>query len=219
MSQLARVLLRRVRVALVVATSVIVSACQSEPPSVDRTAPSSARPVASTTDNSKSTSGTRSIELQGQIDDVLANSVIAHLLFFDHQRSDQAVTLTIDSPGGEVASSLAIIDAINQVKCPVYTHVDGRAGGMAALIAASGRRGKRTSTRDSVFWVGRARPSQPPADDVAHDAIERMNEEIVAVLAKTTGRTPQLIREAIAAERHFSAADARERGLIDSIVP
>jgi ATP-dependent Clp protease protease subunit len=162
----------------------------------------------------------REIVLRGTIEDKLATEVIAKMLYLQHLDRRAPITLHIESPGGSVTGGLAILDTIDQIKLPVRTCCHRLAAAMATTIAAHGAKGHRLAGNESTLsliapYVAENAAVQPAAPQAEIDKINRVLTEFIA---KDTGRTMEEVAETIHAGLYFSATQAKEFGLIDSIV-
>jgi ATP-dependent Clp protease protease subunit len=163
----------------------------------------------------------RIVFLDGEINDITADLVVAQLLFLDGQDTEKDINLYINSPGGSVTAGLAIYDTIQHVKSAVQTICLGQAASMGALILSSGAEGKRLvlpSSRVLIHqpWGG----AQGQARDIGIQAKEilRLKKLLIEIFAEHTGKTVEQI--AVDTERDFymSAADAVEYGVADRIL-
>ncbi len=163
----------------------------------------------------------RIIFLGSPIDDVSANIIIAQLLFLDSQNSKEDILLYINSPGGSVTSALAIYDTMQFVKADVSTICVGIAASAAALLLASGAKGKRIALPNSEVMIHQVMGgAQGQATDIDIHArhILKTKERLNEILANHTGQTVAKI--AVDAERDFfmSAAEAKKYGIVDKII-
>jgi ATP-dependent Clp protease protease subunit len=163
----------------------------------------------------------RIIFLGTEIDDVVANLVIAQLLFLEAEDPDKDIHLYINSPGGIVTAGLAIYDTMQFVRPDVATVCVGQASSMGAVLLAGGAKGKRTSLPNARIMIhqpiGGARGQ---ATDIGIQAKEilRLREELNRMLAFHTGQP--LERVSVDTERDFflSPAEAKAYGIIDQVV-
>jgi ATP-dependent Clp protease protease subunit len=163
----------------------------------------------------------RIVFIGSPIVDVVANSVIAQLLYL--QKADKArdIHVYVNSPGGSVSAGLAIYDTMQYVSCPVETVCVGMAASMAAVLLAAGTKGKRYALPHARImlhqpWGG----VQGTAADVEIEA-----EEILAarnilnrILSKHTGRTMEQVERETDRNKYLSAQDARQYGVVDEVV-
>ncbi len=163
----------------------------------------------------------RIVFMDGEINDISADLVVAQLLFLDGQDTDKDINLYINSPGGSVTAALAIYDTIQLLKSEVQTICLGQAASMAALILTAGSVGKRkvlTSSRVLIHqpWGG----AQGQARDIGIQSKEivRLKKLIIEYFAKHTGKTTEQIASDLERDFFMSAQDAVEYGIADSIL-
>lgn len=163
----------------------------------------------------------RIIFLGGGIDDHVANLVIAQLLFLEAEDPDKDIHLYINSPGGVVTAGMAIFDTMNYIKSPVSTICVGQAASMGAVLLAAGEKGKRFSLGHSRIMIHQPLGGfQGQATDISIHAREilRMKDELNSILADLTGQQKDKVEADTDRDYFMSAEDARQYGLIDSIV-
>lgn len=163
----------------------------------------------------------RIIFLGGGIDDNVANLVIAQLLFLEAEDPDKDIHLYINSPGGVVTAGMAIFDTMNYIKAPVSTICVGQAASMGAVLLAAGEKGKRFSLGHSRIMIHQPLGGfQGQATDISIHAREilRMKDELNSILAELTGQQKEKVETDTDRDYFMSAEDARQYGLIDSIV-
>jgi len=163
----------------------------------------------------------RIIFLGGPIDDTVANLIIAQLLFLESEDPDKDVQMYINSPGGSVTAGLAIYDTMNYIKPDVATICLGSAASMGALLLSSGAKGKRFALPYSRImvhqpWGG----AQGQATDVEIHAREilRLRELLNEILASNTNQPMEKIQQDTERDYFMSSAQAKEYGIIDSIM-
>lgn len=155
------------------------------------------------------------------IDDAVANTVIAQLLFLEADDPDKDISLYINSPGGIVTSGLAIYDTMNYIKCPVSTICIGQAASMGALLLAAGTKGKRFSLPNSRIMI-----HQPmggfygQATDIEIHAKEilKLKDTLNKILAHHTGQSLEKIQADTERDFFMSGEDARSYGIIDEVI-
>ncbi|MBI5379510.1 MAG: ATP-dependent Clp protease proteolytic subunit, partial [Nitrospirae bacterium] len=155
------------------------------------------------------------------VDDHVANTVIAQLLFLEAEDPDKDIHLYVNCPGGLVTSGLAIYDTINYIKSPVSTICLGQATSMGAVLLAAGTKGKRYSLPNSRIMIHQPMGGfQGQATDVEIQAKEilRMREALNEILAKHTGQPLDRIRSDTERDFFMSGDQAREYGLIDEVI-
>jgi ATP-dependent Clp protease protease subunit len=163
----------------------------------------------------------RIIFLGTGVDDDVANSVIAQLLFLEADDPDKEIHLYINSPGGLVTAGLAIYDTMNYVRAPVSTICLGQAASMGALLLSAGAKGKRFALPNSRIMIHQ--PSggfQGQATDIDIQAKEmlRLKEALNHILAKATGQDIDKIRVDTDRDFFMSGQQAKEYGLIDAVI-
>jgi len=156
-----------------------------------------------------------------EIDDHVANIVIAQLLFLESEDPDKDIYLYINSPGGIVTAGLAIYDTIQYVKCPVSTICVGQASSMAAVLLAAGEKGKRIALPNARIMIHQplgGAQGQATEIEIQAKEILRVRETINGILAKHSGQTLEKI--ALDTDRDFfmSAIEASTYGIIDRII-
>ena len=156
-----------------------------------------------------------------EINDVVANSVMAQLLFLDRSNKTQDINVYINSPGGSVTAGLAIYDTMQFVSPDVATYCLGQCASMGAVLLAGGTGGKRFALPNSRVmihqpWGG----SQGTAADMEIQVQEilRMRKSLEGILAHHSGRTLDEVTSACDRDKFFTAEQAKEFGLIDDIV-
>lgn len=164
----------------------------------------------------------RIIFLGVQVDDASANDVMAQLLTLESDDPDRDITMYINSPGGSFTALMAIYDTMQFVHCDIQTFVLGQAASAAAVIAAAGTPGKRGATPNSRMLIHQ--PSgggEGYVTDLELTALEisRMRDQMEEILARHTGQDIELIRKDIERDKIFSAQDAKDYGLIDTVIP
>ncbi|CCY08055.1 MAG: ATP-dependent Clp endopeptidase proteolytic subunit ClpP [Coprobacillus sp.] len=163
----------------------------------------------------------RIVLLSGEIDDNLANSVIAQLLFLAAEDPDKDISLYICSPGGSVTAGMAIYDTMNYIKPDVCTICLGYAASMGAFLLSSGAKGKRYSLPNSEIMIHQVLGGyQGQATDIEIHAknILRVKERLNSILASNTGKTLAQVSADTERDYFMSASEALDYGLIDKIV-
>jgi len=163
----------------------------------------------------------RIIFLGGPIDDNVANIVIAQLLFLENEDPKKDIKLYINSPGGSVTSAMAMYDTMNHIKPDVSTVCVGIAASAAAVLLASGAKGKRFCLPNSEVMIHQVMGgTEGQASDIAIAAkhILRTKENLNKILAKAIGKTPQQIEKDSDRDYYMSAEEAKKYGLVDEII-
>lgn len=160
----------------------------------------------------------RVFRIEGEIDDKMANECIAHLLFWQMADPTASVSLEINSLGGSVTATFAILDTMAFVGYPIHTRCRARAFGCAALILARGTRGCRTAGEMSTIGLTRTIPRDSTANpQIMLRFVCKLDARIHDELCTATGRAKEEIANDKELERIFSASEALEYGLIDRI--
>lgn len=163
----------------------------------------------------------RIIFLGEEINSVTANLVVAQLLHLESQDAEKDISLYINSPGGEVYSGLAILDTMNFIKPQVSTICVGMAASMAAVLLASGAKGKRFCLPHSKVMIhqpsGGAQGQQTEIEIVAQE-IKKTRAELNQILADATGKSLDVVQADTERDNYLTAAEALDYGLIDKIV-
>jgi len=163
----------------------------------------------------------RIIFLGAPIDDAIANTVIAQLLFLDSEDKKQDIKIYVNSPGGSVSAGLAIYDTMQYVKPDVSTICVGMAGSMAAIILAGGASGKRLALPNSEIMIHQVMGgAEGQATDVKIRAehILKVKEKLDKILVKHTNKTLTQIEKDTDRDKFMSADEAVDYGLIDKII-
>ena len=163
----------------------------------------------------------RIVFVTGQIDDYMANLIIAQLLFLEAEDPSKDVHLYINSPGGSVSAGMAIYDTMQYIKPDVSTICIGMAASMASVLLASGTHGKRFALPYSRVMIHQPLGgAQGQASDIEIHAREilRIREEMTDILVKHTGQTKKKIQQDTERDHFLTSAEAKAYGLIDEVV-
>jgi len=158
-----------------------------------------------------------------QIDDDIANLVIAQLLFLDSEDPDKEISIYINSPGGSLSAGLAIYDTMRYVHPPVSTLCTGLAASAASLILAGGSPGKRFSLPHCTIVLhqpsgGMQGPAQATDIEIHAREILRLREIVIGIYAQHTGRPKEQVEHDIERDFFMTPAQAKDDGLIDAII-
>ncbi len=162
----------------------------------------------------------RIILLSGEIDDNLANTVVAELLYLDSLSHDD-ISIYINSPGGNVTSGFAIYDTMNFIKSDVSTICLGMAASMAAFLLSSGKKGKRYALPNSEVMIHQplgGASGQATEIKIAAEHILNTKKKLNDILAKNTGKSIKQIENDTDRDNYLSADNAKDYGLIDKIL-
>ena len=163
----------------------------------------------------------RIVFLGTPIDDVMANLIIAQLLFLESEDPTKEIYIYVNSPGGLITSGLAIYDTMQYVKPPVATICIGQAASMAAVLLAGGEKGKRYALPHARVLIHQPLGgAQGQATDIDIQAREilRMREEINTIFTKHTGQDVEKIRQDTERDFYMTSEQALKYGIIDQIV-
>lgn len=163
----------------------------------------------------------RIIMLSGEIEDGMASSIVAQLLFLEAEDPEKDIYLYINSPGGVITSGFSIYDTMNYIKPDVCTICIGQAASMGAFLLSSGAKGKRYALANSRIMIhqplGGARGQAIDIEIQAREIL-RLKENLNNILAKNTGQKVAKILKDTDRDNFMSAAEAKEYGLIDNVL-
>lgn len=163
----------------------------------------------------------RIIMLSGEVNDAVASSVVAQMLFLEAEDPEKDIYFYINSPGGVVTAGMAIFDTMNYIRPDVTTICIGQAASMGAFLLSSGTKGKRYALPHARIMIHQPLGgAQGQATDIAIQAKEilRMKEELNQILAKNTGQNIKKIEKDTDRDNFMSAAEAQEYGMIDEVL-
>ncbi len=161
------------------------------------------------------------IFLGGQVDDNMANIVIAQLLFLEAENPKKDITLYVNSPGGHVTDGLAIIDTMNHIKNDVSTVCVGMAASMGAMILSSGAKGKRYVLPNAEVMIHQPLGGvEGQATDIEISArhILKTKDSLAKMLVKNTGQTLSKIEKDMDRNFWMSADEAKKYGIVDKVL-
>ncbi len=157
-----------------------------------------------------------------EIDDPIANLVIAQMLFLEAEDPDRDITLYINSPGGSITAGLAIYDTMQFIKPSVATYCIGQAASMAAVLLAAGAKGKRFSLPNSRILIHQPSMSglrgQASDIDIHAREILRMRAQLNVILANHTGQPVTKISQDTDRDYILGANEAKDYGIIDDVL-
>lgn len=155
------------------------------------------------------------------IDDVIANLIIAQILFLNMEDPSKDINVYVNSPGGSVTAGLAIYDTMRFVKCDVATYCLGQAASMGSLLLAAGTKGKRYALPNARVmihqpWGG----TQGTASDIHIQAKEilKLKDQLNKILASHTGKPVEQIEKDTDRDYFMSAEEAKNYGIVDQVV-
>lgn len=175
----------------------------------------------------------RVILLEGEVEDRMANLIVAQLLFLESEDADRDITMFINSPGGSVSSGLAIYDTMNFIKPDVATYVVGQACSMGSFLAQAGARGKRFVLPESRTMIHRVSSGTPGTRGSVHvqdlqfedarrafEESKRINERLTQLYVKhnSKGKTYDQLFNDMKFDTFLSAQEAVEYGLADQVI-
>ncbi|MBO5909988.1 MAG: ATP-dependent Clp endopeptidase proteolytic subunit ClpP [Clostridia bacterium] len=162
----------------------------------------------------------RIIFLSGEINDQVANSVVAQLIYLEGKNPDKDIFMYINSPGGSVSAGLAIYDTMNYIKCDVSTICVGMAASMAAVLLSSGAKGKRICLPHSEVMIhqplGGAQGQQSDIEIQAKHIL-KTRELLNSILAENTGKDVKTLQKDTDRDNYMDAKTAVKYGLVDKI--
>ena len=164
----------------------------------------------------------RIVFLGGEIDDDLANIIVAQLLFLEIDDPDQDISLYINSPGGSVTAGMAIYDTMRYLRCEVSTLCIGMAASMGAFLLAAGAKGKRKALPNSEVMIHQpSGGARGQATDIAIQAeqIMKTKQKMNQLLSEMTGQPLETVARDVERDNYMSAEEALKYGLIDEIIP
>ena len=163
----------------------------------------------------------RIIFLGGSIDDAVANTVVAQLLFLEAEDPDKDIYLYINSPGGVVTAGMAIYDTMNYVKCDVSTTCIGMAASRGAFLLSSGAKGKRYALPNSEIMIHQplgGAQGQATEIQIAAEHILKTKKKLNEILAANSGKPIEEVEKDTDRDNWLSADEAMEYGLIDQVI-
>jgi len=162
----------------------------------------------------------RIVFLGTEIDDAVANVVVAQLLFLESEDPEKDIQLYINSPGGSVSAGLAIYDTMQYVRCPISTICVGMAASMGAVLLTAGTKGKRRTLPNSRIMIhqplGGARGQASDIEIQAREIL-KMKEKLTRIIADHSGQPFDRVVKDGDRDYYMSADEARDYGLIDEV--
>ncbi|HBI00983.1 MAG TPA: ATP-dependent Clp protease proteolytic subunit [Flavobacterium sp.] len=164
----------------------------------------------------------RILFLGSEVDDMVANSLIAQMLFLSAQDPTAEISFYINSPGGSVTDGLAIYDVMQMVKCPIATYCLGQACSMGSLLLAAGTPGRRFAMPNARIMIHQPHAhglgGQVTDIQIAAREMQDTKEKLTAIYAKHTGKTVAELTEKMERDLFLDPTEAINLGLIDKIV-
>ena len=163
----------------------------------------------------------RIIFLTGEINDQMANTIVAQLIYLEGKNPDKDIYMYINSPGGSVTAGLAIYDTMQYIKCDVSTFCIGMAASMAAVILSSGAKGKRICLPHSEVMIHQPLGgAQGQATDIEIQSrhIQKTREMLNKILSDNTGKSMEVINKDTERDNFLDAKQALKYGLVDKVL-
>jgi len=163
----------------------------------------------------------RIVFLGDEIDDELANSVVAQLLLLDSENPEKDIMMYINSPGGVITAGMAIYDTMQLIKADVSTICIGEAASMGAFLLCSGAKGKRMALPSARIMIHQPLGgAQGQATDIELEAKEilRMKKMLTEIIAENSGQEVEKVVADCERDHYLSALEAKEYGLIDKVL-
>ena len=164
----------------------------------------------------------RIVFIDGEINDVMADLVVAQILFLESENPDKDISIYINSPGGSVTAGLAIYDTMKYVKCDIQTICMGQAASMAAILLAGGTKGKRYALPSCRVMIHQPRggvDGQESDISILAKEIIRLKKLSIEYLANDTGKKQAKVAEDIERDFFMSAKEAMDYGIVDHVMP
>ena len=163
----------------------------------------------------------RIIMLSGEVNDAVASSIVAQLLFLEAQDPEKDIYFYINSPGGVITSGLSIFDTMNYIRSDIVTICIGQAASMGAFLLACGTKGKRYALPNARIMIHQpSGGAQGQSTDIQIQAreIQRLKDTLNTTLAEKTGKTAKKIEKDTERDNFMSSDEAVEYGLIDKVL-
>lgn len=163
----------------------------------------------------------RIIFIDGEINDAMADLVVAQLIFLESENPSKDINLYINSPGGSVTAGLAIYDTMQYIACDVRTICLGQACSMAALLLAAGQKDKRAILPNARVMIHQpSGGAQGQASDIVISSkeLQRIKEVTTKILAEHTGKSKEVILQDISRDFYMDADAALEYGIVDKVM-
>ena len=162
----------------------------------------------------------RIVFLTGEIDDAMANTVVAELIYLEAKDPTKDIAMYINSPGGSVSAGMAIYDTMNFIRCDVSTTCVGMAASMGAFLLSSGAKGKRYAMPNSEIMIHQPLGgAKGQASDIKIQAehILLIKERMTRILSENTGKDMETVERDTDRDNYLTAEEALSYGLIDQI--
>ena len=159
--------------------------------------------------------------LSGEVNDQVASTIVAQLLFLEAEDPEKDIYFYINSPGGVITAGMSIFDTMNYIRPDVSTICIGQAASMGAFLLSAGAKGKRYSLPNSRIMIHQpSGGAQGQSTDIQIQAreIQRMKDDLNAILAENTGQKVAKIAEDTERDNFMSAEEAKKYGMIDEVI-
>lgn len=163
----------------------------------------------------------RIVMLSGEVNDQVASTIVAQLLFLEAEDPEKDIYFYINSPGGVITSGMSIYDTMNYIRPDVSTICIGQAASMGAFLLSSGAKGKRYSLPNSRIMIHQpSGGAQGQSTDIQIQAkeIQRMKDDLNAILAANTGQKVEKIALDTERDNFMSAEESKKYGMIDEVI-
>ncbi len=163
----------------------------------------------------------RIVFVSGEIDDIMADLVVAQLIFLEAEDPDKDIAMYINSPGGSVSAGMAIYDTMQYIKCDVSTICVGLAASMGAFLLSSGAKGKRKALPNSEIMIHQplgGAQGQATDIEIRTKQILKIKENLNRILSENTGQPIEKVRLDTDRDFYMSADEACEYGLVDEVI-
>jgi len=163
----------------------------------------------------------RIIMMSGEVNDQVASTIVAQLLFLEAEDPEKDIYFYINSPGGVITSGMSIYDTMNYIKPDVSTICIGQAASMGAFLLSSGAKGKRYSLPNSRIMIHQpSGGAQGQSTDIQIQAkeIQRMKDDLNAIIAENTGQKVETVAADTERDNFMSALEAKKYGMIDEVI-
>lgn len=163
----------------------------------------------------------RIVFLTGEVNDQVANTIVAQLLLLEFEDPDKDIQFYINSPGGSVTAGMAIYDTMQYIKPDVSTIVIGQAASMGALLLTSGTKGKRFALPNSSVMIHQPLGgAQGQATDIGivAEQILKIREKLNKIISDTTGKDIEQVRIDTERDKYLTAEEAKDYGLVDKVI-
>ena len=164
----------------------------------------------------------RIVFIDGEINDTMADLIVAQILFLESENPDKDISIYINSPGGSLTAGLAIYDTMKYVKCDIQTICMGQAASMAAILLAGGTKGKRYALPSSRIMIHQPRggvEGQESDISILAKEIIRLKKLSIEYLSNDTGKSVEKIAEDIERDFFMSAQEGKDYGIVDHVMP